>query len=150
MTDWHRTDEPVREKRREKEKKGISSVHILIESYQKNAFTRKMNLPQMLSGASSSKSIGCCRNISRDFKHNPRTSCSVIWTALPGRHFFTETTTKTESDYLKWLKFRESSGVRRVAEYTNKNGLCFELSWSLSGSILVARKSNFAQFTEVV
>lgn len=48
------------------------------------------NLPQMLSGASSSKSIGCCKNISRDFKHKPRTSCSVICTAFPGRHFFTE------------------------------------------------------------
>lgn len=47
------------------------------------------NLPQILNGASSSSNIGCCKNISRDFKHKPLTSCSVICTDLPGRHLRT-------------------------------------------------------------
>ena len=45
----------------------------------------KLVLPQIFRGASSSKRMGCCRNISRDFKHNPLTSFSVICTVLPGR-----------------------------------------------------------------
>lgn len=52
----------------------------------------------MLSGASSSNKIGCCRKISRDFKHKPRTSCSVIETDLPGRHFFTRISRKRERE----------------------------------------------------
>ena len=51
-------------------------------------FQRKQTLfylPQIFRGASSSKRIGCCKNISRDFKHNPLTSFSVICTVLPGR-----------------------------------------------------------------
>ena len=43
-------------------------------------------IPQIFSGASSSSKIGWLRNISRDFKHNPRTSLSLIWTTFPGRH----------------------------------------------------------------
>jgi len=35
-------------------------------------------IPQILSGASSSSKIGWLRKISRDFKHNPRTSPSLI------------------------------------------------------------------------
>lgn len=35
------------------------------------------NLPHIFSGASNSNSIGCDKNISRDFKHNPRISASV-------------------------------------------------------------------------
>lgn len=42
-------------------------------------------LPQIFSGASNSRRIGCDRNISRDFKHKPRISASVSWTFLPGR-----------------------------------------------------------------
>lgn len=42
-------------------------------------------LPQILSGASNSRRIGCDRKISRDFRHNPRISASVSWTFLPGR-----------------------------------------------------------------
>ena len=42
-------------------------------------------LPQIFKGASSSKRIGCCRNISRDFRQSPLTSFSVIWTVFPGR-----------------------------------------------------------------
>lgn len=48
------------------------------------------NLPQILSGASSSSSIGWLRKISRDFRHNPRISFSVNWTFLPGLEPFTE------------------------------------------------------------
>lgn len=46
----------------------------------------KCGLPQILSGASSSNKIGCCKNISLDFKQSPRTSDSVIATIFPGRH----------------------------------------------------------------
>lgn len=41
-------------------------------------------LPQIFSGASSSSRIGWLRKISRDFKHNPRTSFSLKWTFLFG------------------------------------------------------------------
>ena len=43
-----------------------------------------MYLPHILSGASSSSNIGCDKNISRDFKHNPRISDSVSCTFFPG------------------------------------------------------------------
>lgn len=42
------------------------------------------DLPHILSGASSSSNIGCDKNISRDFKHNPRISDSVSCTFFPG------------------------------------------------------------------
>jgi hypothetical protein len=42
--------------------------------------------PQILSGASSSSRTGCDRKISRDLRHRPRTSASVICTGFPGRH----------------------------------------------------------------
>ena len=42
-------------------------------------------LPQIFKGASNSNRMGCCKKISRDFRHRPRTSFSVIWTVLPGR-----------------------------------------------------------------
>lgn len=51
-----------------------------------------MNLPQILSGASNSSSMGCCRNISLDLVHRPRTSDSDICTVLPGLHPRTGTT----------------------------------------------------------
>lgn len=41
-------------------------------------------IPHILSGASSSSKIGCDKNISRDFKHNPRISDSVSCTFFPG------------------------------------------------------------------
>lgn len=41
------------------------------------------DLPHILSGASSSSNIGCDKNISRDFKHNPRISDSVSCTFFP-------------------------------------------------------------------
>ena len=41
--------------------------------------------PQILSGASSSRRMGCERKISRDLRHSPRISFSVSWTFLPGR-----------------------------------------------------------------
>lgn len=44
----------------------------------------ELNLPHILSGASNSSSIGCDKNISRDFRHSPRISASVNWTFLPG------------------------------------------------------------------
>lgn len=47
------------------------------------------SLPQILRGASSSRSIGWLRKISRDFRHSPRISCSVNWTFLPGLEPFT-------------------------------------------------------------
>lgn len=56
---------------------------------------RKAILPQILSGASSSSSIGWLRKISRDFRHNPRISFSVNWTFLPGLEPFTKTKTWT-------------------------------------------------------
>lgn len=43
-------------------------------------------LPHIFKGASKSNKIGCCKNISLDFKHKPRTSASDICTVLPGRH----------------------------------------------------------------
>jgi hypothetical protein len=43
------------------------------------------NLPQILSGASSSSRMGCERKISLDFRQRPRISFSVNWTFLPGR-----------------------------------------------------------------
>lgn len=43
-------------------------------------------LPQILRGASSSRRMGWLRKISRDFRHRPLTSASVIWTILPGLH----------------------------------------------------------------
>ncbi len=42
-------------------------------------------LPQILSGASNSRSIGCERKISLDLRHRPRISFSVSCTFLPGR-----------------------------------------------------------------
>lgn len=57
----------------------------------------------MLSGASSSNRIGCWRNISRDFRHKPLTSCSDIWTALPGRHRFTGNIARTDkNNMIRW------------------------------------------------
>lgn len=52
-------------------------------------FSLEIYIPQILNGASSSSKIGCCKKISRDFKHRPLTSCSVICTDLPGRHLRT-------------------------------------------------------------
>lgn len=43
-------------------------------------------IPQILSGASSSSSIGCCRNISLDLVQRPLTSDSDICTVFPGLH----------------------------------------------------------------
>lgn len=42
------------------------------------------NIPQILSGASSSKRMGWLRNISRDFMHRLLISVSVSWTFFPG------------------------------------------------------------------
>lgn len=43
-----------------------------------------MYSPQIFKGASNSNKIGCCKNISRDFKQSPLTSASDICTCLPG------------------------------------------------------------------
>lgn len=55
-------------------------------------------IPHILSGASSSNKMGCCRKISLDFKHNPRTSCSDIDTDLPGLHPRTKNKTMINTD----------------------------------------------------
>lgn len=41
-------------------------------------------LPHIFNGASSSKSMGCDKNISLDFKHKPRISPSDNCTFFPG------------------------------------------------------------------
>ena len=46
---------------------------------------REIVLPQIFSGASSSRRIGWLRKISRDLMQSPRISASVSWTFLPGR-----------------------------------------------------------------
>lgn len=74
-----------------------------------------INLPQMLNGASSSNKIGCCKNISRDFRHKPRTSCSVIWTDFPGRHFRTKCVDTKEENKKKTI--------------SNMNHFCAENKW---------------------
>jgi hypothetical protein len=48
------------------------------QKIQHNFIREFLFIPQILSGASSSNKIGWLRNISRDFKHRPRTSPSVI------------------------------------------------------------------------
>ena len=47
-------------------------------------------LPHIFRGASSSRRMGCCRKISRDLRHRPRTSDSLICTVFPGREPRTE------------------------------------------------------------
>lgn len=44
----------------------------------------EIDLPQIFNGASNSNRIGCDKNISRDFIHRPRISCSDNCTFLPG------------------------------------------------------------------
>lgn len=63
------------------------------------------NIPHIFSGASNSKSIGCDRNISRDFKHSPRISASVNWTFLPGLD------PRTRSKWIE-IKFYIDSSLR--------------------------------------
>lgn len=48
--------------------------------------TRAGHWPQIFRGASSSSRMGWLRKISLDLIQRPRTSASVIWTILPGRH----------------------------------------------------------------
>lgn len=53
-------------------------------------------LPQILSGASSSRRIGWLKKISRDFKQRPLTSASANCTVFPGRHPRTDHVNKSE------------------------------------------------------
>lgn len=67
------------------------------------------HLPHMINGASRSNRIGCCKNISRDFWHNPRISCSLITTDLPGRYPRTVCSACT----LKWNDWKLISGAEK-------------------------------------
>ena len=58
-------------------------------------------LPHILSGASSSRRIGCDKKISLDLRHKPRISPSVSWTFLPGREPRTEK--KRNKNFLIWI-----------------------------------------------
>ena len=64
----------------------MNGQHLEREKGIKRSMKNCRNLPQIFNGASSSSRMGCCRNISLDFKQSPRTSASVIWTDFPGRH----------------------------------------------------------------
>lgn len=59
-----------------------------------------MYSPQIFNGASSSRSIGCDKNISRDFKQRPRISPSDNWTFLPGLAPRTKINVNEKKSYL--------------------------------------------------
>ena len=78
--------------------------------------------PQIFSGASSSRRIGCERKISRDFKHNPRISDSVSWTFFPGLEPRTANTNEKKECHEfslqpgRWF-FRLSVGLHNHSTY---------------------------------
>lgn len=74
---------------------------------------KKIKLPHILSGASSSNRIGCDKKISRDFKQSPFISPSVNCTFFPGLaprtiklkyNLHLNTIKQSESIRIKYLK----------------------------------------------
>lgn len=88
------------------------------------------SLPQILSGASSSSRIGWLRKISRDLMQRPRTSASVIWTILPGRHPRTGGRTR-----------RSGEQVKTDAWSVMSHDLCLDLKLNMRGRLLSNRKT---------
>ena len=81
------------------------------------------NWPQIFRGASSSRSIGWLRKISRDFKHRPRISFSASCTFLPGRE---PRTTNSHRQHIS-LTSRKHSNTRDELEQKPTSMLCVYL-----------------------